>query len=63
MYCLKIANKTLKEQGRRSSRKINNMFKKIDKVLAALGNMKAMERLHVDTFTEDKIKNIKGICF
>lgn len=36
------------------------MFKKIDKVLAAMGNMKAMQRLHVDTFTEDLIKNVKG---
>lgn len=36
------------------------MFKKVDKFLAALGNMRAMERLHVDTFTEEKISNIKG---
>ncbi len=36
------------------------MFKKIDKVLAAFGNIKAMERLHVDTFTENKITNING---
>ena len=32
-----------------------------DKILAALGNIRAMERLHVDTFTENKIKNISGI--
>lgn len=37
-----------------------SIFKKVDQVLAALGNIKAMERLHVDTFTEDKINNIKG---
>ncbi|PKA83767.1 hypothetical protein ATE92_1933 [Ulvibacter sp. MAR_2010_11] len=36
------------------------MFKKIDKILAALGSIKAMERLHVDTFTEDKIINVEG---
>lgn len=36
------------------------MFKKIDKVLAALGNVRAMERLHVDTFTEDKMENVGG---
>ncbi len=36
------------------------IFKKVDKVLASLGNIRAMERLHVDTFTEDKINNIEG---
>jgi len=36
------------------------LFKKVDKVLAALGNIKAMERLHVDTVTETKIENIPG---
>lgn len=36
------------------------MFKKIDKVLAAFGNIKAMERLHVDDFTENIITNIEG---
>ena len=36
------------------------MFKKIDKVLAALGNVKAMERLHVDTFTEEKMEDVGG---
>lgn len=36
------------------------MFKKIDKVLAALGSVKAMERLHVDTFTEEKMENVEG---
>ncbi len=37
------------------------MFKKIDKVLAAFGNVRAMERLHVDDFTENIITNIEGI--
>ncbi|RMA58076.1 hypothetical protein [Ulvibacter antarcticus] len=36
------------------------LFKKVDKVLAALGNIRAMERLHVDTVTEEKIENIGG---
>ena len=36
------------------------MIKKIDKVLAALGNVKAMERLHVDTFTKSEVNNIEG---
>ncbi|MFT4697353.1 MAG: hypothetical protein ACI9SJ_000474 [Flavobacteriaceae bacterium] len=36
------------------------MFKKIDKVLAAFGSVKAMERLHVDTFTEEKMENVDG---
>jgi hypothetical protein len=35
-------------------------LKTIDKVLARLGNMKAMERTHVDTFTENKMENIPG---
>mgnify|MGYP005807531503 CR=1 FL=1 len=35
-------------------------FKKVDQVLAALGNIKAMERLHVDAFTEEKIENVGG---
>lgn len=39
------------------------LFKKIDKVLAALGNMNAMKRLHVDTFTEDQINSIQGDKF
>jgi len=37
-----------------------SIFKKVDKVLAAFGNIKAMERLHVDTFTESKIEDIGG---
>lgn len=36
------------------------VFKTIDKVLAAFGNIRAMERTHVDTFTENLIKSIKG---
>lgn len=36
------------------------LFKKVDHVLAALGNMKAMERTHVDTYTENKMKEIHG---
>lgn len=37
------------------------MFKKLDLLLARFGNLKAMERTHVDTFTENKIENITGI--
>jgi len=37
-----------------------SIFKKVDKLLASMGNIKAMERLHVDTVTEDKILNIGG---
>ena len=36
------------------------LFKTINKVLASFGNIRAMERTHVDTFTENLIKNIKG---
>ncbi len=36
------------------------MKEKIDKILAAFGSTKAMERLHVDDHTEDIIKNIDG---
>lgn len=36
------------------------LFKKVDKVLAALGNVKALERLHADTSTDEKIENIGG---
>ncbi|MFY7669680.1 hypothetical protein ACOSP6_01195 [Tenacibaculum sp. MEBiC06402] len=38
-----------------------NILRKKDEILAALGNMRAMKKLHVDTYTEDKIKNISGI--
>lgn len=37
-----------------------DILKSIDKVLAAFGNIRAMERLHVDDFTENLISNIKG---
>lgn len=37
-----------------------DILKLKDQIFAALGNIKSMERLHVDTFTEDKIKNISG---
>lgn len=38
-----------------------NILRKKDEILAALGNIRAMERLHVDTYTEEKIKNISGV--
>ncbi|PTX62667.1 hypothetical protein C8N46_10263 [Kordia periserrulae] len=38
-----------------------NILRKKDEILAALGNMRAMKKLHVDTYTEDKIKNISGV--
>jgi hypothetical protein len=38
-----------------------SIFRKKDKILAALGNIRAMERLHVDAYTEERIKNISGI--
>jgi hypothetical protein len=34
------------------------MRDKIDKILAAFGNIRAMERLHVDDYTENIIKSI-----
>ncbi|WP_405398289.1 hypothetical protein [Maribacter sp. Asnod2-G09] len=37
-----------------------SIFRKIDKVLGAFGNIKALERTHVDTFTENLINNISG---
>ena len=37
-----------------------SLFRKIDKVLAAFGNIRAMERTHVDTYTENLIQNIPG---
>ncbi len=37
-----------------------DFFKTIDKIRAAFGNISAMERTHVDTFTENLIANIKG---
>ena len=32
----------------------------LDKILAGFGNVRAMERTHIDTHTEDRIKNVKG---
>lgn len=37
-----------------------SFLKSIDKVLAGMGNMKAMQRTHVDTFTEDKMQTLEG---
>jgi len=37
-----------------------NIFRKKDAILASLGNIRAMEKVHVDTHTEEKIKNISG---
>ena len=37
-----------------------SIFKKVDKLLASMGNISAMERLHVDTVTENRILNIGG---
>jgi hypothetical protein len=36
------------------------IFKTIDKVLAGFGNIRAMERNHVDTYTENRIESIEG---
>ena len=36
------------------------IFKTVDKILAGFGNIRAMERTHVDTYTENKIENIEG---
>ncbi len=36
------------------------IFRKVDKILAAFGNIKALERTHVDTYTENRIRTIKG---
>ena len=37
-----------------------SIFRKIDKILGAFGNIRALERTHVDTYTENLIENIKG---
>ena len=37
-----------------------SLFNKIDQVLARFGNMKAMQRTHVDTYTECLIENVAG---
>ena len=39
------------------------MKQTIDKILAAMGNIRAMERLHVDNHTEDIIDSIEEIPF
>ena len=39
------------------------MRDKIDKILAAFGNIRAMERLHVDDYTENIIKSIEAKPF
>lgn len=36
------------------------LLKTIDKVLARMGNIRAMERTHVDTYTENKMENVSG---
>ena len=38
-----------------------DVLKTKNKILAAFGNIRAMERLHIDTHTEEKIKSISGI--
>lgn len=37
-----------------------NLFKKLDILLANLGNPAAIKRNHIDTVTESKIENVKG---
>lgn len=36
------------------------IFRKINKVLGAFGNIRALERTHVDTYIENLIENIEG---
>ncbi|WP_296384151.1 hypothetical protein [Winogradskyella sp.] len=36
------------------------LFKTVDKIFARFGNIRAMERTHVDSFTEGLIAEIKG---
>lgn len=38
-----------------------DILKSIDNILATFGNPKALQRTHVDTYTEDRIKNISGV--
>lgn len=38
-----------------------NILKTKNKILAAFGNVRAMEKLHIDTYTESKIKSIAGV--
>ncbi len=43
--------------------RIMGLKRSILKVQAALGNVKAMEKLHVDTYTEDVIIKVEGTLF
>ena len=38
-----------------------DILKSIDNILATFGNPKALQRTHVDTYTEDRNKNISGV--
>ena len=38
-----------------------NILKTIDHILSHFGNPRAMQRTHVDTYTEERIKNVSGI--
>lgn len=40
-----------------------NMKFSVDKILAAFGNIRAMERTHIDTYTEDIINSINEKAF
>ena len=37
-----------------------SFFRKIDQLLGSFGNIKALERTHVDTYTENLITGIEG---
>lgn len=37
-----------------------SVFRKIDKILGAFGNIRALERTHIDTYTENLITDIEG---
>jgi hypothetical protein len=39
---------------------MTEILKLYQKLLAALGNIRAMEALHIDNYTENKIQNLKG---
>ena len=41
--------------------KLNYMKRPFDKILAAFGNIRAMERTHEDNHTEDILNSIKNI--
>ncbi|WP_420572330.1 hypothetical protein [Kordia sp.] len=36
------------------------LLKSIDKLLASMGNVRAMERTHIDTYTENKMQEVAG---